>query len=122
MDFEIHSNYPFNPEAKQWADVEISLDYVVESHASREPTGPQFSSYLRTDRYHYILEMDEDGRIIGGEWINGRSADGRGRFSEQPDFLWYPTGPRPVRLQRDPMGERPQEESTCQLCKSPQAL
>ena len=50
--------------------------------------------------------MDEDGRIIGGEWINGRSADGRGRFSEQPDFLWYPTGPRPNPPSEGPHGAR----------------
>lgn len=106
VDFETNTNYPYNPDAKKWADVEISLDYVVESHASREPTGPQFASYLRTDRYHYILEMDDDGRIIGGEWINGRSTDGRGRFSEQPDFLWYPTGPRPNPPSEGPHGPR----------------
>ena len=54
--------------------------------------------------------MDEDGRIIGGEWINGRSADGRVDFRKQPDFLWYPTGPRGyVRLQRDPMVRDPKK-------------
>lgn len=87
--------YPYNESAKRWADVMVSVQYVVESHASRDPTTPVFDNYLRTDRYHYILEMDDEGRIIGGEWINGRSDRENGSFSEQPDFLWYPTGPLP---------------------------
>lgn len=99
-------NYPYNADAKRWADVEVTLTYVVESHASRMPTGPEFDRYLRTDRYHYILEMDAAGKIIGGEWINGRSADSLGQFSEQPDFLWYPTGPRSNPPANGPHGPR----------------
>ena len=56
-----------------------------------EPTTPEFDRYLRTDRYRYILEMSADGRIIGGEWLNGRATGPNGSFSEQPDFLWYPS-------------------------------
>jgi hypothetical protein len=106
VDTSTTTNYPYNSEAKRWSDVEISMKYVVESHASRMPTGPEFDRYLRTDRYHYILEMDTEGEIIGGEWINGRSTDSQGRFSEQPDFLWYPTGPRSNPIADGPHGPR----------------
>ena len=105
-DVEQTQVYPYNPEAKRFADVEVSVQYVVESHASREPTTPVFDQFLRTDRYHYILEMDADGLIIGGEWINGRSQSASGSFSEQPDFLWYPTGPLPNPAANGPHGPR----------------
>ena len=105
-DVEQIQAYPYNPDAQRWADVEVSVQYVVESHASREPTSPLFDRYLRTDRYHYILEMDADGKIIGGEWINGRSPGSTGNFSEQPDFLWYPTGPLPNPPSDGPHGRR----------------
>ena len=105
-DVEQIQEYPYNPDAQRWADVEVSVQYVVESHASREPTSPLFDRYLRTDRYHYILEMDSDGKIIGGEWINGRSPGSTGNFSEQPDFLWYPTGPLPNPPSDGPHGRR----------------
>ncbi len=89
------TTYPFNAEAKGWAEVEVTLEYVTESHPSRDPVLPNFESYLRTDRYHYVLELDGDDRIIGGEWINGSVTGPSGGFSGQPDFLWYPTGPWP---------------------------
>jgi hypothetical protein len=100
------SSYPFNEEALAWSEVQVSVQYVVESRQSREPMLPNHDGYLRTDRYHYILELDGEGKIIGGEWINGsRTDDGRG-FSEGPDFLWYPTGPRPNPIADGPQGPR----------------
>ena len=92
------TTYPYNEQATRFAEVKISLQYVTESHASAEPTLPHFEQYLRTDRYHYILELDDLGTIIGGEWLNGRANQATGSaetFSQQPDFLWYPSGPLP---------------------------
>lgn len=87
--------YPFNDDAKAWAEVEVSVQYVTESHPMREPILPNLATYLRTDRYHYLLELDGEGAIIGGEWIQGGATGPGGRFSNQPDFLWYPRGPLP---------------------------
>jgi hypothetical protein len=86
--------YAFNEDAKRWAEVVTTVQYVVESHPSREAMLPNFQGYLRTDTYHYLLEMDGDGKIIGGEWLNADAEGPRGGISGQPDFLWYPTGPR----------------------------
>jgi len=36
-----------------------------------------------TDHYEYILELDKDGKITGGEWV-GQSKD------VHPDFFWLP--------------------------------
>ena len=87
--------YPFNDQARRWAEVEVRVKYVTESTPSREPRMPNHDHFLRTDAYHYVLEMDADGRIIGGEWIQGGVNGPTGGFSNQPDFLWFPMGPRP---------------------------
>ena len=85
--------YTFNEEASRWAEVEVSLNYVTESYPSQEPLLASHSDYLREDRYNYVLEMDEEGRIIGGEWIQAGANGPLGGFSNQPDFLWMPIGP-----------------------------
>jgi hypothetical protein len=43
------------------------------------PTAPQ----VRSQTFHYLLELDAEGRIIGGEW----------RDEVRPDFLWEQPGP-----------------------------
>ena len=73
--------YSLNPDAKTFYDVNASLTYITESHASREPA--EGGEYERTDRYTYILEVDGDGQIIGGEWYGASVED-------HPDFLWRP--------------------------------
>ena len=80
------SIYDFDHDADRFVEVEMSVDYVTESHASTEPRFPEIERFTRTDDYHYILELDEDGEITGGEWV-GRSME------NHPDFLWLPTGP-----------------------------
>ena len=73
--------YEFNPDAATLFEVNLSLDWITESHAAKTPS--ESARYTRTDRYTYILEVDADGKIIGGEWF------GRSR-SQHPDFLWNP--------------------------------
>jgi hypothetical protein len=99
-------SYPFNEDAVRWSEVKVSVRYVAESMQSKQPMLPNFSSYLRTDRYHYLLEIDADGRIIGGEWINGMRANSVGGVSQRPDFLWYPSGPRSNPIPEGPRGIR----------------
>lgn len=76
--------YAFNPDAVKLYDVSASLTYITESHASTTPADA--SRYERKDRYTYILEVDANGEIIGGEYYgNAREL--------HPDFLW---DPRPI--------------------------
>lgn len=89
------SRYPFNDEAKRFAEVVVTVRYVTESYPMSRPLVDEHSNYLRKDRYHYVLELDADGKIIGGEWLNGRAESSFGQFSQQPDFLWLPRGPLP---------------------------
>lgn len=78
--------YSYNENAESFVEVEMTTEYVTESHPSTEPLADRIDQYTRTDDYHYILELDGDGNIIGGEWV-GRSIE------NHPDFLWLPTGP-----------------------------
>ena len=73
--------YTYNADAAKLYDVNATFTYVTESHASTEPSDT--ASHERTDRYTYILEVDSDGKIIGGEWYGGSR-------SSHPDFLWNP--------------------------------
>lgn len=76
----------YNENADSYVRVDMSVDYVTESHASTEPMFENVDQYTRTDDYEYILELDAEGNITGGEWI-GRSIE------NHPDFLWLPTDP-----------------------------
>ena len=73
--------YVHNPDAKFFYKVAASMTYITESDESDEPADQ--SRYERTDRYTYILELDENREIIGGEWT------GYSR-KKHPDFLWNP--------------------------------
>jgi len=75
------TEYAFNEEAAQLFEVHASTTYITESHASTTPADA--SRYERTDRYTYILEVDKDGKVIGGEWFGSSRTN-------QPDFLWSP--------------------------------
>lgn len=85
--FEYTANiYEYNEDAERFAEVRIAVDYLVESSALPHNTQDIIDRYIRTDHYHYILEMDADGEIIGGEWA-GRS------ITSHPDFLWMANRP-----------------------------
>lgn len=75
--------YAFNPKAKKLFYVEATTDYITETYPSTEPTTPNIGRYTRHDSYQYILELDEQGKVIGGEWV-GESRE------HHPDFLWLP--------------------------------
>lgn len=73
--------YAFNDDAVKLFDVSASLTYITESHASTTPADA--SRFERRDHYTYILEVDDAGEIIGGEYYgNAREL--------HPDFLWDP--------------------------------
>lgn len=83
----------YNKDAVRWMDVRATLYYVTESHADKMPRVPHIESYTRTDRYHYLLEIDAKGEIIGGEWLQGTTEHPDWGTSKQPDFLWFSTAP-----------------------------
>lgn len=74
--------YAFNPNAVSFRQIKLSLRWITEAHAETDGNlSSQIDDYTKTDVYEYILELDAEGKIIGGEWIRGSQQD-------HPDFLW----------------------------------
>jgi hypothetical protein len=60
--------------------VHMRVRYVAETWAEQEETdGPENDLLVSVD-YTYDLELDEAGKILGGEWY----------LNTHPDFLWTP--------------------------------
>ncbi len=85
------NEYPYNSEAERFVHVQMDFRYVVEGHATTTPYIPQIDSFTRTHRYDYLLELDQAGNILGGEWIDD---------NPHPDFIWSSTENSDVRSGR----------------------
>lgn len=74
----------FDAAAVRFVEVRTEVEYG-ESHRYLEPlpgnVDPAFGLV-----YDYVLELDADGRIIGGEWLGASRTN-------HPDFLWLPAAP-----------------------------
>ncbi len=81
------SIYSYNEDAERFVRVQMTLDYITESHASTEPNSDHIERYTRSDHYDYIIEIDAAGEVIGGEWIGSS-------IQRHPDFLWLPVRPQ----------------------------
>lgn len=78
------TSYVFNSDAVSLRHVRTELRYITESAASTDGNlQSRIDSYTRTDRYEYVLEVDAQGRVIGGEWVGDSKRN-------HPDFLWLP--------------------------------
>lgn len=85
--------YTRNSAATELYEVEVEVEYLVEGSASRQPLG--MTSYLSSDRYHYVLEVDHRGKIVGGTYCTDSVED-------HPDFLWAP-----IRVSTSSWGRNP---------------
>ncbi len=72
--------YIFNGDAVSFLDVEMDLIWMTESQPSVSPTPA--SSFERIDRLTYILELNADGLVVGGELYGSSLGD------VAPDYLW----------------------------------
>ena len=78
------SLYQFNPSATRFFHMGISVNYIGESDASTDGHLAEIvDEYTHSDHYEYVLELDADGTIIGGEWVSQSE-------EAHPDFLWLP--------------------------------
>ncbi|KAG7389188.1 hypothetical protein PHYPSEUDO_010991 [Phytophthora pseudosyringae] len=77
-------SYPFNDKMVRLAYVKTTFSWISESYKDGPlvSTG-QIDSYTTSKDFEYLLELDADFNIIGGEWV-GQSKD------DHPDFLWFP--------------------------------
>ena len=81
---ESASEYIFNDDAVRFVHIKATAKYISESASSVGGNlADSIDTYTRSDHYEYVLELDSDGRIIGGEWIGSSKKN-------HPDFLWLP--------------------------------
>jgi len=77
-------SWVFNPKARSWQKINMTLSYrnaVSETPANAGQTGNPVNI-----SYEYILELDDNNDVIGGEWV------GAYRYAH-PDFIWMPFEP-----------------------------
>lgn len=75
--------YKYNVDAERFVEVRMHTDWITEQFQSADRTDDIIDRYTRHDHYHYILELDADGEIIGGEWVGDSNLN-------HPDFVWTP--------------------------------
>jgi len=77
------ATYKFNPNATQFYSVTMNLLYA--DALGSEQVGTDSAPYLqeKSKSYQYILETDDEGMILGGEWALQSQ-------SNHPDFMWTP--------------------------------
>ncbi len=80
IDFGGAAEYIFNDGAERFYHVITDVKYITESYPSADGNLNE-DNYTRSDRVEYILELDSEGRIMGGEWVNN---------NPHADFLWVP--------------------------------
>lgn len=76
-------NYVYNTAATRFFEVKQEYCYIVESSPGRTSHNP--SNFTTCDDVAYILEADDNGKILGGEWLGSSRTN-------HPDFAWYATG------------------------------
>lgn len=69
-----------NPKAVSVVGVVMDVTYVVETYSEGRETDSEKHDMTNTVRYYYDLELDHEGRIVGGEWYQNK----------HPDFIWMP--------------------------------
>lgn len=79
----IKQDYKYNPAAERFVKVRLALKWITEQHPSKDRSDTLIDRYTRTDVYDYILELDADGKVLGGEYF-GTSK------KEHADFIWLP--------------------------------
>jgi hypothetical protein len=78
------SDYTANDRAVELRRLQTELVWVSASPGEIDGVlSPYLEYFTFLDVYDYIVELDKDGEIIGGEWLG----DSRVRH---PDFLWIP--------------------------------
>ncbi len=77
-------SWVFNPKAVSWYKVAMTVNYRI-SNFGLDGAGT-VPADLSSRTYDYILELDDEGHILGGEWIGDSRRD-------HPDFIWMPFEP-----------------------------
>ncbi|EEY65316.1 transglutaminase elicitor, putative [Phytophthora infestans T30-4] len=75
--------YPWNAAAKSIVYVKSRLSWIFETYTDGGlVSSGEVDRYTTGKYYYYLLELDDAGEIIGGEWVYSSDSD-------HPDFLWF---------------------------------
>uniref|UniRef100_H3G7W2 Transglutaminase elicitor n=1 Tax=Phytophthora ramorum TaxID=164328 RepID=H3G7W2_PHYRM len=86
--------YPWNAAAKSIVYVKSRLSWIFETYTDGGlVSSGQVDKFTTGAYYTYLLEMDDAGVIIGGEWVYDSD-------TEHPDFIWFPKA-KPAARHRD---------------------
>jgi hypothetical protein len=69
----------------------LTLSYVAENMPDDDASDKPQNDNLTKVKYTYDLELDADGKILGGEWYK----------NAHPDFLWTPPPVAPAKSTAD---------------------
>ncbi|KAG7386056.1 hypothetical protein PHYPSEUDO_000724 [Phytophthora pseudosyringae] len=76
--------YPWNAAAKSIVYMKSRLSWIFETYTDGGlVSSGQVDKFTTGAYYTYLLEMDDSGTIIGGEWVYDSDSD-------HPDFIWFP--------------------------------
>jgi hypothetical protein len=81
QDAPADGTFKYNKDAVKLVEVRMTIDYLTEHNPTPNRTDNIVERYTNQESYHYILELDKDGKVIGGEWV-GES------ITAHPDFVW----------------------------------
>lgn len=88
--------YEFNQAAKKVYYVSMTLQYSDALGSNGEGELILDGNRPKTYPLQYVLETNEDGFIVGGEWASyylGSTQESKSRI-QHPDFLWIPLDPK----------------------------
>lgn len=78
------TDYAFNPNAVSF--VKVSMTVYHAAALFEAPNTAAVPTQEVAKNYRYLLELDANGNILGGEWLGVSRAD-------HPDFIWFPFEP-----------------------------
>lgn len=75
--------YDFNPAAVGFRHVTLTMRWAQEAQPTVDRPPPLLP---RDAKYEFVLELDANGAVLGGEWVGRNKKD-------HPPFYWYPVAP-----------------------------
>ena len=91
----LHSDYAFNKEAQAFVVVNMDLYYAKALDETVNDDNSNLPPDRKRRRLRYILELDSEENIIGGEWLGWEEGGSYQPGSRQNhlDFIWIPFEP-----------------------------
>src|SRR5690606_6765188 len=78
----MQTKFTYGEELKFWTPEAEAAG--AKNFVSKKPVTGTIHQEFRHKNYEYILELDENGNVIGGEWVT----------QTRPDFIWMITRDR----------------------------